>query len=1041
MAQAGFTPIQLYYSNTSGNAPAALANGEIALNQADGKLYYKTSTGVIRVLAASEVEVQVYNNTGSTIPQGSVVYLSGGATGQTPHISLAIATSVAASNILGLTVAAISTGTAGYVTTIGLSATLNTAAFTNGDTLYLSSSVAGALTATAPTSPNYAVRVGFVSYANATGRIFITMANQYVPVSSIVGTIAPTQGGTGLTTYTTGDILYASASNVLSNLPAGSNGQILNLSSGVPAWTAPTSFQTSLSGLTPSTSTTGTVTLAGTLGAVSGGTGLTSYSTGDLIYASSATTLAKLGAGSSNLVLTSNGAGVAPSWQIAPVTAGVSTVSFGSTGLTPATATAGSVTVAGTLVAANGGTGIASYAQGEMLYANTTTTLDKVTANTTVTKKFLSQTGNGTAGLAPSFDQPAATDITGLAPSATTDTTNASNITSGTLGVSVGGTGQTTYTDGQLLIGNSTGSTLAKSTLTAGSGITITNGSGSITIAASGGGGGTVTSVTGTSPVASSGGATPDISLSAGYGDTLNPYASKTANFVLAAPDSTAGVPTFRAVVAADIPTLNQNTTGTAANVTGVVANTNGGTGQSSAFTQYGVTYASTTTALATTSAGTTTTVLHGNASGAPTFGAVSLTADVTGVLPVANGGTGVTASTGTGSVVLSTSPSLTTPALGTPASGNLANCTFPTLNQNTTGTAAGLSTTLAVTSGGTGQTSYTNGQLLIGNSTGNTLTKSTLTAGSGITITNGSGAITIAASGGGGVTGFTAALNVASPNATNNVSSLTASGGTTNQYAALVAKGNAGVLANIPDNSATGGNVRGQYSADFQLVRSAGNQVASGTYSALIGGADNKATNSAAGIVAGTGNSVSSIKGGILAGDANTISGNCSVALGGTSGTDRGAQNAVVTGSNGSTSTGSNQTRTIVLMAETTNATLTVATANNLTASTTNQLNLEDGTAFAFRAQIVATVKTSGGNMKVWTVVGAIKRGAGAGTTAIVGTPTVTSDAADAGASTWTVTATADTTNGALSINCTGQAATNIRWNCVVTSSEAIAS
>jgi hypothetical protein len=58
---------------------------------------------------------------------------------------------------------------------------------------------------------------------------------------------------------------------------------------------------------------------------------------------------------------------------------------------------------------------------------------------------------------------------------------------------------------------------------------------------------------------------------------------------------------------------------------------------------------------------------------------------------------------------------------------------------------------TLAVSSGGTGQTSYTDGQLLIGNSTGNTLTKTTLTQGTGITITNGAGAITIAASGGGG--------------------------------------------------------------------------------------------------------------------------------------------------------------------------------------------------------------------------------------------------------------------------------------------------
>lgn len=65
-----------------------------------------------------------------------------------------------------------------------------------------------------------------------------------------------------------------------------------------------------------------------------------------------------------------------------------------------------------------------------------------------------------------------------------------------------------------------------------------------------------VTSVTGTSPVVSSGGTTPAISLASGYGDTQNPYASKTANYVLAAPNGSAGAPTFRALVAADIPSL-----------------------------------------------------------------------------------------------------------------------------------------------------------------------------------------------------------------------------------------------------------------------------------------------------------------------------------------------------------------------------------------------------------------------------------------------------------------------------------------------------
>lgn len=75
---------------------------------------------------------------------------------------------------------------------------------------------------------------------------------------------------------------------------------------------------------------------------------------------------------------------------------------------------------------------------------------------------------------------------------------------------------------------------------------------------------------------------------------------------------------------------------------TGTLSTARGGTGTASVGTQYGVVYYSTTTAMASTLAGTSTTILHGNAAGAPTWSAVSLTADVTGTLPVANGGTGV---------------------------------------------------------------------------------------------------------------------------------------------------------------------------------------------------------------------------------------------------------------------------------------------------------------------------------------------------------------------------------------------------------------
>ena len=91
--------------------------------------------------------------------------------------------------------------------------------------------------------------------------------------------------------------------------------------------------------------------------------------------------------------------------------------------------------------------------------------------------------------------------------------TSTTTLTSGTLPVTAGGTGQTSYTNGQLLIGSTTGNTLTKATLTAGSGVTITNGAGSITISATGTGG-TVTAVTGVAPIASSGGTTPAISIS-----------------------------------------------------------------------------------------------------------------------------------------------------------------------------------------------------------------------------------------------------------------------------------------------------------------------------------------------------------------------------------------------------------------------------------------------------------------------------------------------------------------------------------------------
>ena len=345
-----------------------------------------------------------------------------------------------------------------------------------------------------------------------------------------------------------------------------------------------------------------------------------------------------------------------------------------------------------------------------------------------------------------------------------------SAITSGTVAVVNGGTGQSSYTDGQLLIGNSTGNTLAKATLTAGTGISVTNGPGSITVAATNNGtvtsvdvsGGTTGLTTSGGPVTSSGTITLAGTLAVANGGTGQTTYTNGQLLI----GNTTGNTLAKATLTAGTGISITNGAGSitvAATNNGTVTSV-GGTG-----TVNGITLTGTVTS-------------SGNLTLGGTLSGVSLSTQVTGTLPLGNGGTGQTTAQ---AAINSLAGAVTS---GQYLRGNGTNVVMsaiqaadvPTLNQNTTGSAATLTTartiqtnlastsaasfngsanitpgvtgTLPIANGGTGLTTTpTNGQIDIGNGTG--FTRATLTASTGISITNGAGSITIAATNNGTVT------------------------------------------------------------------------------------------------------------------------------------------------------------------------------------------------------------------------------------------------------------------------------------------------
>jgi hypothetical protein len=674
------TGVTSFSAGTTGFLPSSASTGAVVLS---GTL--NASNGGTGVTATpTNGQLLIGNGTGYTLAT------------LTPGTGLSVANGAGTITLTNTGVTALTAGTA-----ISVSASTGSITVTN----------TGVTSAVAGTGISVSASSGAVTFTNTGVTSFSAGTTGFSPTSAstgavvLSGTLNASNGGTGVTaTPANGQLLIGNGTGfTLSTLTAGTGISVTNSAGAITLTnTGVTSFQTSLNGLTPSTASTGAVTLAGTLATTSGGTGTTVAPTaGQLLVGQTGGTFVPFTVTTGTGISTVVGSGT---FQINNT--GVIALTAGTA--INVSASTGSITVTNTgVTSAVAGTGISvSASSGAVTFTNTGVTSFSA----------------GTTGFSP------------------TSASTGAVVLSGTLNTSNGGTGITaTPTNGQLLIGNGTGFTLA--TLTAGTGISVTNGSGAITLTNTG-----VTSfqtsLNGLTPsTASTGAVTLAGTLattSGGTGTTVAP----TAGQLLVGQTGGTFVP-FTVTTGTGISTVvgsgtfQINNTGVTSNVAGTGISVSSSTGAVT-ITNTGVTALTAGTAISVsastgsitvTNTGVTSAVAGTGISVSASSGAVTFTN--TGVTSFSAGTTGFSpTSASTGAVVLSGTLNTSNGGTGITAT--------PTNGQLLIGNGTGF--TLATLTAGTG-VSVTNasGAVTITN-TGVT----SLTAGSGISVSASTGAVTV---------------------------------------------------------------------------------------------------------------------------------------------------------------------------------------------------------------------------------------------------------------------------------------------------------